>query len=568
MSGLPSPSILLGIPNFPQWYPGQSEAFDYAINWYHSPSRFLGLSLPTGSGKTVIALLLAKMSGARTCILTATKGLQDQYMRDCLPLGGVMVKGQNNFRCTLVPDLTAEEGPCHYGLACSFSRSGDCPYRAQVARALDSRIVVTNYAYYLAQTRYSSGLGEFDLLILDEGHQAFGALESHLTVYLDRMSIESLGLQFPTLPTSEIFAGLSRRKSKKASKTKDETDKTDTLTDTLTPPDLWVQWQLWASCSIPVTQNRVDKLDAEIRGVREKGDPVSGALSRSFRSAKSTLSKLKSLSGGTGNWISQKTHHGIRFTPRWVADKGLALFQSVPKIMVMSAILSHKTADSIGVPAGDDRSWLEVGSYFPPENTPIWHIPTARINYYSDDYGMTLWQARIDQIIQRRLDRKGIIFTVSYDRARLLLSRSRFKDYMLTHSTGDVTLVVDRFKKMAPPKVLVSPTVTTGWDFPEILYIVVGKIPYPDTKDLVLQARHEDDKDWSAFLAMETLIQECGRGTRAQEGIAGMCEVLIVDDNWVWWWPRYRDFAAKWFQERVRGSLTCVPDPLVCREEF
>jgi Rad3-related DNA helicase len=228
--------------------------------------------------------------------------------------------------------------------------------------------------------------------------------------------------------------------------------------------------------------------------------------------------------------------------------------------MLMSAILSQKTADSIGVPVGEDRSWLEVGSYFPPQNTPIWHIPTARINYRTDDYGTTIWQSRIDQIIQRRLDRKGIIFTVSYDRARLLLSRSRFKDIMLTHSTGDVSLVVNRFKAMKPPAVLVSPTVTTGWDFPGLNYIIVGKIPYPDTKDLVLQARHADDKEWSAYLAMDTLVQECGRGTRSS---TDKCEVLVLDDNWQWWWPAYRKFAPQWFRERVRGSLTCVPEPLV-----
>jgi Rad3-related DNA helicase len=566
MTGLPSPSVLLGVPGFPEWYPGQQDAFAKTIGWFHSPARFLGLSLPTGSGKSCISILIAKMSGARTCILTATKGLQDQLMRDFGSIASV-VKGQNNFRCTLVPTLNADEGPCHEGMPCAYSRSGGCPYREQLKKALDAQIVITNYAYYLAQTRYSSGLGEFGLVVLDEAHQSFSALENHLTVYLDRMSIESLGLQFPSLPTSDIFTARPRRAVKKTPVVDEKALETENVTDTITAPDLWAQWQSWAFCGVPVAQEQATELEAEVRELRESNSPVPGALSRSYRTAKSTLAKLQSLSSGTGDWVIQRTHHGMVFTPRWVADKGSALFQSVPKIMLMSAILSHKTADSIGVPTGDDRAWLEVGSYFPPQNTPIWHVPTARINYRSDDYATTIWQSRIDQIIQRRLDRKGIIFTVSYDRARLLLSRSRFKDIMLTHSTGDVTLVVDRFKKAAPPMVLVSPTVTTGWDFPMLTsgqgkpqYGVIGKIPYPDTKDLVLQARHEDDKDWTAYLAMETFVQSCGRLNRTKSDLS---EILIVDDNFIWWWPAYRKFSPKWFQERVRGSLTCVPEPLV-----
>jgi Rad3-related DNA helicase len=548
MTQLPSPSTLLGVPDFLFWYPGQQDAFQKSIDWFYSPSRFLGLSLPTGSGKSCISVLVAKMSGARTCILTATKGLQNQLMHDFSSIASV-VMGQNNFKCALVPTLNADEGPCHEGLSCSYSRSGGCDYRTQLKKALDSQIVITNYAYYLAQTRFSSGLGEFGLIILDECHSAFGSLESHLTTFLPRMELEAMGITFPSLPTSEVYNWGSRKKTS-----------TDPNPDTIYPPSLWAQWQMWASLSAGPAQERAEELSIEVKELRDAGSPVSGALSRAYRSAKSLSGKLNNLSGATGDWVIQKTYHGYLFTPRWVASSGSALFQSVPKVMLMSAILSHKTADSIGVPTGEDRTWLEVGSYFPPENTPIWHVPTARINYRTDDYGTTIWQARIDQIIQRRLDRKGIVFTVSYDRARLLLSRSRYKNIMLTHSTGDVSLVVNRFKAMKAPAVLVSPTVTTGWDFPGLDYIIVGKIPYPDTKDLVLQSRHVEDKDWSAYLAMDTLVQECGRGTRSS---TDKCEILILDDSWLWWWPAYRKFAPKWFQERVKGSLTCVPDPLV-----
>lgn len=542
---LPSPAQLLGIPgsSFPDWYAGQSEACSSMMDWFYSPSRFLGISAPTGSGKTLLSLLLAKLSGVRTVILTATKGLQQQYLRDASKVGGVLVMGQNNFQCPLVPSLRADEGPCHDGLSCPHPRAGTCPYRTQLNTALNAPIVITNYAYYLAQTNFSSGLGDFGLVILDEGHLAFSALESFLVIYLPKMELESLGIQFPSLPITETIIRVKKGEEP-------------------SPPDLWALWKSWASCAYPTASQQEQELEAKIKGLREDGEQVSSVIMRAYRTARSMSARLKSMSVASGDWVIQRTAHGYMFTPRWVASYSPSLFQKVPKVVMMSAILSRKTTEYLGVP-GDALSWLEVPSYFPPQNTPIWHVPTARINFRTDDYGTTIWQSRIDQIIDRRQDRKGIIFTVSYERARLLLSRSRFKNIMFTHSTGDVTHVVNRFKAAKPPAVLVSPSVTTGWDFPgngQPQYIVVGKLPYPDTRDTVTQARQLDDKDWSSYMAMETLIQESGRCTR---GVGDRTEVLVVDDNIKWFMGQYKQFAPKWFLDRYKGSLVCVPDPLV-----
>src|SRR3972149_4802671 len=144
---LPSPSQLLGAGNFPTWYEGQYDLLQKSLEWFYSPARFIGLSVPTGSGKSLSSLLLSKLSEARTVILTATIGLQEQYMRDCRELGGVLVKGQRNFLCPLVNGLTADEGPCHDGLSCAIKE--ECPYRVQLKKALGSQLVITNHAYWV-----------------------------------------------------------------------------------------------------------------------------------------------------------------------------------------------------------------------------------------------------------------------------------------------------------------------------------------------------------------------------------------------------------------------------------
>ena len=588
---LPPPSALLGLTDnrFGDWYEGQDKVFSQLISWFHDKPRFVGAAVPTGGGKSLSALLLAKMSGARTVIITSTKGLQDQYKKDSDPLGGAVVVGQNNFRCLLVPTLSADQGPCHDGLPCQLKQSA-CPYQLQLQKALKAKIVITNYAYYLAQTNYSLGLGEIGLLIGDEAHQAFSALENFLTIYLSRLEVELLGIQLPHIidpPPPPKTNAKAHQKGKATPVYVNEYQDTDSLPEspesvipgsvtpcsgepageptTDKPPSAWAQWRSWAELSLPTAKEALARVESDIKAKRSSGELVPSSVSRVYRSAKTVAIRLEQLSKlDDEDWVIQPTKHGYSFTPVWVAKHSSKLFGDVPKIMLMSAILSRKTADSLGVPQPPDCSWVEAESYFPPENTPIWHIPTARINYRTDDYGSTIWVSRIDQIIDRRLDRKGIIFTVSYDRARLLLQRSRHRDIMLTHSTWDVVQVVNRFKAMPAPAVLVSPSVTTGWDFPQattgVRYLIAGKLPYPDTMNPVTKARHEDDKDWSSFMAMETLIQSLGRATRSA---TDRVECFVCDDSAVWYLAKYAKFAPKWFMARYCGSKTCVPDPLV-----
>ena len=519
-----TPAAILDIPWFPLWFPGQEKVYEGIKNWYDSEKRFLGLAAPTGTGKTLLALLAAKYANARVVIVTDSKGLQRQYSEDTCLLGGSNVVGQNNFRCLLVPSLRVDEGPCHAGTNCAVLKT--CPYHEQLDAALGSDIVVTNYAYWLTQRCFGQGLGDVDLVIFDEAHKAFNAVESFLSIHLSRLGVEPLGVFFPSASAK------------------------------------WGEWQQWAKQHLPAVEKFVSEIELTAKDYRDGNQYVPYHISRNLRSARDLKTHFERLAKVEEDWIIQPVLHGYKFTPKWVANHAHYLFGDVPKVMLMSAILSQETCDYLGVDGKDNRDWIDAPSYFPPENTPIWHIPTIRVNRYLDDAGATMWVSRIDNVIRRRLDRKGIVFTVSYDRTRILLHRSQFRDIMHTHGRSDVISVVEAFKSASAPAVLVSPTVTTGWDFADDFcrYIIVGKVPFPDTRDLVLLARSEDDKDWIAYLTMDTLVQECGRASRNFEDTS---EVLIVDDVFLGFWYHNKRFAPKWFQDRVKGSLKTVPDVLI-----
>ncbi len=480
------------------------------------------------SGKSLLAILTAILSQRPTVILTATKGLQSQLLQDFYDVI-LDMRGQNNFKCLADEDgnLTVDEGHCHAGITCDL-KSGGCLYYDRLRLIREAPLIVTNYAYYLAQMNYADGISPCEgnsreLLICDEAHLVFKALESFHAVRITRAEIEQIGGTYPLLEL-----------------------------------DTWAAWRAWATTTSPKADAEVTRIEAEIEDMKLNHLRIPAATFKAYRARKGLAVRLKSLYKYDTDyaWEQNERDSAWTFTPIWPPSE--SLFGSVPKVMLLSACITPKTATNLRIP---DAQFIHVPSHFSPAKTPVKHVETVRMNARTTPEEMRHWANRIDQIIARRQDRKGIVFTVSYARRDFLLLNSIHRNIMHSHGSDDVVEMVARFKNAPAPAVLVSPSVTSGWDFPgtECQYIIVGKIPYPDTRPMVVKKRTEQDSEWSSFTAMETLVQEAGRGTRSAQD---SCEVLIIDNNWTWYWPRNKQFAPEWFHERVQGSTSVVPQSL------
>jgi ATP-dependent DNA helicase DinG len=158
-----------------------------------------------------------------------------------------------------------------------------------------------------------------------------------------------------------------------------------------------------------------------------------------------------------------------------------------------------------------------------------------------------VWLNRVDNIIKPRLDRKGIIHTVSYAR-RDMVMRSKYSGVMMTHGRADTEIAVEEFKGASSPAILVSPTMATGWDFPddECRWQIIVKLPYPDTRGAIMKAMIEGDPSYVSYLVMQQLIQAAGRGVRSE---TDWCETFIIDNNITWFLRRNRKMALGWFLE-------------------
>ena len=515
---LPPPSQIIDNPKFSSWFPGQEKIAIEILDWLQSDKRFLCANVPTGFGKSIITLVDGWLSGGKVVYMTATKGLQGQLLEDGRGVGMRRIEGQNSYTCIASPPLTVDRASCHTGLVCPVK--GSCEYYEALDEAKSARMVVTNYHYWLAQNHYGDGLSqsqEYPLVIMDEGHLAGRALENHLTVSFTYQDLDRFGVA------------------------------------TVAPEWSWEQWQL-------SSQRIASELWTELQTVKgEAMSKPSPTTSRKYHQVKSLHMRMLEIAGATEEWIREVTPSNISLCPLWPRTYNHRLFKG-DKILIMSATLTRKGMDKLGVPEGDTH-WIDAPSPFDPGNSPVHHLHSIRVDSKPPPENMVWWARKIDQIIEGRMGRKGIVFTVSYQRAQLLQRLSEHSDIMFVHGSKDLVSTVERFKKSPAPAILVSPSVTSGWDFPgtECEYIIIGKVPWPDSRGELMKARTKEDRDWGAFLAMESVVQEAGRGTRSQQD---RCEIFVVDDNWVWFWHKYREYSPYWFQQRVKGSLDMVPEIL------
>jgi Rad3-related DNA helicase len=206
----------------------------------------------------------------------------------------------------------------------------------------------------------------------------------------------------------------------------------------------------------------------------------------------------------------------------------------------------------------DNFTFHEYPSDFDPARCPTYHIPTMRVDHRAKDLSMLY--LRVDQIMARRADRKGIIQTISWPRRDETREFSHYADRMLVNQKGQsVTAAIEAFKASPPPYVFVSPSVDTGYDFPldTCEYQIILKVPFPDSRFKIVRARQEDDPDYGPYQAMQSLVQMLGRPMRSKEDRA---ENFILDSHIQWFRPKFGHFAPRNFHQFFK-TVDIVPAP-------
>ncbi|MCA9270935.1 MAG: hypothetical protein KDA41_20785 [Planctomycetales bacterium] len=435
-------------------------------------------------------------------------------------LGLVVVKGAGNYLCDQdsQPGLKvwADGGSCRAGADCPL-KAGGCRYYDTLRAAKGARIVVANYAAWLAfgktivRTGKEEPLGRFDQIVCDEAHTLVGLLSDLLTVEFPRDKATAFGLDLDASGSTPA------------------------------------EWQAWA-------KEREKEFKPKLAQLRE-GQPL-----RDGREIVDGLGVLAASANET--WAVDRGDKAWRFgptkIPKWAVEK--YLLRDTPAAVLVSATIAPATLDLAGFEPGD-WTFRSYPSSFAVERRLVTGLPSVRVNQRTTDSALLRgWLPVIDSLLDRRLDRKGIIHGVSYKRAQWIAQHSRHASIFITHGPGRAAAAINRFRAATPPAVLLSPAVTTGADFPgrECEFQLIVKLPWPYLGDDLFRARLKKAPRLGDYLAAQDLVQAAGRGVRHERD---QCETFVVDDAAIEWVNRNVDLLPMFFIEAWRQRTFPPPPP-------
>lgn len=517
-------------------------------NW--DKYKYFILDLPTGAGKSAIAKAICGAFNT-AFLVTATKQLQDQYIRD-FPNGDVVsIKGKANYKCIYGDKLNCEMGPCMVNKdllrECKFNKS--CPYFNQRDEALASNTVLTSYQYFLRAMDCAGFWKPRDVLILDECHLLEQQVTQWASTFLSPIELHTKYNIFDGVDP-QIFMVYSVAPETSGFKANEKW--------------LRVIWEL-------ITAKRKELYEDIANTINASGKPMPNDpnwLSEDELDELSSTNKeyyeldkyfrrldvfFKLSDSEKANWIIEPQDSGLIMQPVNIDN----LFKyymdqwGKEKIIFMSATILDTAGfcNELKLPK-DKTAIIKMDPIFEPEKSPIIYYPTGNMSYQYLDSTIPNIIENVKKILAMHPNEKGIIHTGNYKIAKAICEGIDNPRLIMKDEDGNNEKLLKKHSKSSEATVLVSPSLTTGADLKDDLsrFQIFVKMPFGSLADKRVQKKMEISNTWYVSEMFRSFVQACGRSTRSEEDWS---ITYVLDTSFYKWIYQYRSWFSKQFLKRI-----------------
>lgn len=504
------------------------------------------LSAPTGSGKSIIAVVVAEVLAEITewdkrfvsLISMGTNVLATQYANSFKGNPNfLVVKGANNYECTVTqafadscvnPQLKKADMEDIIQMHCN-----KCEYKLVQSTKQNIRHLVTNFSYIFVDRMYlkEKGLAPRLIKVYDEAHTLNDAFVEHNAITISEKRLDDMVNELSnTLKTSniEIFGMLKKFKTEFSAGRINEDNYVMHL-DTLMKiyAEARDSYKVLMESSVKRgmknfdTYTKYSKLAKKYEGLYCKIDDL---FIYGYEHVFDYKDKEKELS----------------IKPIFVGDMAKELENSKYTLFMSATMNADTMISTLGMDKATTK-YIHLPPVFPAENKMVVFFKPLKLNY------ATLAKPEVVNSLMNNcaeifknhdeFEERGIYLTPSFDLTAKIatrLTKEKLTTKIFEHVRGEKLVdILSMFKAYEGKAVLISPSIFEGVDLPDNLsnYQVLVKAPYPSLGDKRIKYIADKYPEVYRGITIQKIVQGCGRSVRSPTDFA---ITYFLDSGAVW----------------------------------